>query len=118
MHHSFHATRFSSTGTMSTQFIKLAALSELKISKLLRVDHEPYSLLLAYVDGNVYAVDNTCTHEDASLAKGSLHGDCVKCPLHGSRFNLKTGEALDEPAEEKLNTYPVKIDGNDILVQL
>ena len=96
----------------------MATLSELKTGKLLRVDHESHCILLAYVDGDVYAVDNTCTHEDASLAKGSLHGDCVKCPLHGSRFSLKTGEALDEPAEEKLNTYPVKIDGNDILVQL
>ena len=103
---------------MSEQYIKLATLSDLKTRKLLRIDHEDYCLLLAYVDDSVYAVDNTCTHEDASLAKGSLHGDCVKCPLHGSRFNLKTGEALDEPAEEKLNTYAVKIDGNDILVQL
>lgn len=103
---------------MPNQYIKLATLSELTTSKLLRVDYQSYCVLLAYVDGDVYAVDNMCTHEDASLGKGSLQGDCIKCPLHGSRFNLKTGEALDEPAEEKLNTYPVNINGNDILVQL
>ena len=59
-----------------------------------------------------------CTHEDASLSKGSLHGDCVKCPLHGSRFRLSSGEALDEPAEEALSTYEVKIEGDDILVAM
>jgi len=70
------------------------------------------------VKGEVYAVDDLCTHEDASLSKGSLHGECVKCPLHGSRFRLPTGEALDDPAEIPLNTYEVKIDGDDILVNV
>ena len=55
---------------------------------------------------------------DASLAKGSLHGHCVKCPLHGSRFDLSTGEALDEPAEDPVNTYEVRVEGDDILVAL
>mgnify|MGYP001822771506 FL=1 len=77
-----------------------------------------YRILIALAEGTVYAVDDMCTHEDASLSKGSLHADCVKCPLHGSRFRLSSGEALDEPAEEALNTYPVKIEGDDIMVGL
>lgn len=103
---------------MSNQFIKVASLNELSTSKLMRVKGSSYDLCLAYVEGAVYAVDDLCTHEEASLAKGSLHGHCVKCPLHGSRFDLTTGEALDEPAEETLNTYPVKIHGDDIMVQI
>lgn len=103
---------------MSTSLIKLAKLSDLSTSKLMRVSHQGHDICLAYVDGAVYAVDDMCTHEDASLAKGSLHGDCVKCPLHGSRFNLLTGAALDEPAEEAINTYPVSIDGDDILIKI
>lgn len=83
-----------------------------------RAEYAGRHYLLANVEGNVYAVDDMCTHEDASLYKGSIHGDCVKCPLHGSRFDLKTGEPLDEPAEDKLNTYAVKIDGNNILVNI
>ena len=75
-------------------------------------------IALAYVDGKVFAVDDLCSHEDASLSKGSLHGECVTCPLHGSRFDLNTGAALDEPAEEPVQTYPVRIDGDDILVRL
>ena len=75
-------------------------------------------ICLAYVDGDVYAVDDMCSHEDASLSKGSLHENCVKCPLHGSRFSLETGEAIDEPAEEPISTYVVKVLGDDILVAL
>jgi len=100
------------------QFVTLASLAALKISRLQRADCNGRSLCLAYVDGRVFAVDDMCTHEDASLSKGSLHGACVKCPLHGSRFDLNTGEALDEPAEQKLNTYAVRIVGDDIQVEL
>jgi 3-phenylpropionate/trans-cinnamate dioxygenase ferredoxin component len=101
-----------------SQFTTLASLKALKTSKLLRADYNGLSLCLAYVDGKVYAVDDMCTHEDASLSKGSLHGKCVKCPLHGSRFDLNTGEALDEPAELPLKTYDVHIDGDDIQVKM
>jgi 3-phenylpropionate/trans-cinnamate dioxygenase ferredoxin component len=101
-----------------SQFTTLASLKALKISKLLRADCDGHSLCLAYVDGNVFAVDDMCTHEDASLSKGSLHGECVKCPLHGSRFDLNTGDAQDEPAELPLNTYEVRIVGDDIQVKM
>lgn len=103
---------------MSDQFVKLASLSHLATGRLLRVEHNGKDICLAYANGSVYAVDDMCSHEDASLAKGSLHGNCVKCPLHGSRFDLKTGEALDEPAHEPINTYAVKLDGDDILVAI
>jgi nitrite reductase/ring-hydroxylating ferredoxin subunit len=103
---------------MSENFVKLASLHELRTSKLMRVKGVTYDICLAYVEDAVYAIDDLCTHEDASLAKGSLHGHCVKCPLHGSRFDLATGKALDEPAEDNVKTYAVKIDGDDILVQI
>jgi 3-phenylpropionate/trans-cinnamate dioxygenase ferredoxin component len=99
-------------------FIHLASLEDLKTRKLICAKSGSFRILIALAEGEVYAVDDMCTHEDASLSKGSLHGECVKCPLHGSRFRLPTGEALDEPAEEPLNTYSVKIDGDSILVDL
>lgn len=99
-------------------YIALASLKDLKTRKLLCVTSAKYRILLAYTENTVYAVDDMCTHEDASLSKGSLHGVCVKCPLHGSRFRLPTGEALDEPAEESLNTYEVKVEDDTILVRL
>ena len=103
---------------MSGQFVKVASLPDLKTSKLMCVKPQGLRIALAYVEGRVFAVDDMCSHEDASLAKGSLHGECIKCPLHGSRFDLNTGAALDEPAEEPVKTYAVKIEDDDILVQL
>ena len=103
---------------MTEKFVKLANLEDLKTSKLMRAANGEKQICLAYVDGDVYAVDDMCSHEDASLSKGSLHENCVKCPLHGSRFNLETGEAIDEPAEEPISTYAVKVLGDDILVAL
>jgi 3-phenylpropionate/trans-cinnamate dioxygenase ferredoxin subunit len=83
-----------------------------------RVDIKGRHILLANVDGRFYATDDVCTHEDTSLSTGSLRGELVKCPLHGSRFNVRTGEVLEEPAEENLRTYPVHIEGNEILIAL
>ncbi len=103
---------------MSGDFTKVARLRDLKTSKLMCVKLQGHRIALAYVDGKVFAIDDTCSHEDASLAKGSLHGECVKCPLHGSRFDLNTGAALDEPAEEPVSTHAVRVEGDDILVQL
>lgn len=100
------------------QFTHLASYEDLQTRKLICVKTESYRILIALADNQVYAVDDMCTHEDASLSKGSLHGDCVKCPLHGSRFLLSTGKALDEPAEEALKTYQVKIEGDNILIAL
>lgn len=103
---------------MTLSFIHLASLKDLETRKLICSNSKGYRILIAMAEGKVYATDDMCSHEDASLSKGSLHGDCVKCPLHGSRFKLATGEALDDPAEDPINTYEVKIEGDDILVAL
>lgn len=100
------------------QLIHLASLKDLQTRKLICAKTKGYRILIALAEDKVYAVDDMCTHEDASLSKGSLHDDCVKCPLHGSRFKLGTGEALDDPAEEALNTYEVTVYGDDILVAI
>lgn len=82
-----------------------------------RVEAFGERVMIANVDGVYYAASDTCTHEDASLSNGALKSDCtVACPLHGSRFDLKTGEALDEPAEVPLRTYRAEwSDGNLVL---
>lgn len=103
---------------MSDGFIKVGKMGELQPGRMKRVNINGQRILLANVDGNFYATDDSCTHEEASLSTGFLKGELVKCPLHGSRFNVRTGEVLEEPAEENLRTYPVRIEGNDILIGL
>ena len=102
---------------MSKQWVQMARAAEVKPGSMKRVMIEGHALLLVNVDGRYYTVDDTCTHEDASLSSGSLRGEFVKCPLHGSRFNVITGAVLDDPAEQDLQTYPVKIVGDAIFVK-
>ena len=97
-------------------FVEIAKAGELREGTMKRVDIGGRRILLANVAGRLYAVDDTCTHEQASLSTGVLKGELVKCPLHNSRFNVRTGEALEEPAEEDLRTYPVREEGGRILV--
>ena len=103
---------------MPNNFIKAACVDEIQPGKMKRVDIDGHRILLVNVNGNFYATDDTCTHEDASLSTGFLKGELVKCPLHGSRFNVRTGEVLEDPAEDNLTTYPVRIEDNDILISL
>ena len=101
---------------MTEKFIKVAKIGELSPGGMRRVEIEGHPVLLANVDGTFYATDDICTHEDASLSSGFLEGDLVKCPLHNSRFNVRTGTVLEEPADEDLKTYAVKLDGEDIFI--
>lgn len=103
---------------MSANFIAVAQLDALKTGKMLRVSVEGQHILLANVEGEVFAVEDMCSHEDASLYNGALKGRCVECPLHGSHFDLKTGEPQQEPATEAIKTFNVKIEDNHILVAL
>ncbi len=101
---------------MTEKFVKVAKVTELSPGGMTRVEIEGHPLLLATVGGSFYATDDTCTHEDASLSSGFLEAGLVKCPLHNSRFNIRTGAVLEEPADEDLQTYAVKLDGEDIFI--
>ena len=91
------------------QYIAVIQDSALADDTMTCVELDGTDVLLARVDGKLLAVDDICTHEDASLSSGVLRGDRVRCPLHGSWFCLRTGEPLDEPADEALQRYYVRV---------
>ena len=97
-------------------FVKAARVAELAPGTMKQVAIGPRRVLLANVGGQFFAGDDTCTHEDASLSRGVLRGEWVKCPLHGSRFNVRTGEVVEDPASETLATYPVRIEGDEVWI--
>ncbi len=103
---------------MAERFIKVADVEGLASGMMRRLEIGERRILLASVAGCIYATDDACTHEEASLSTGSLRGEWVKCPLHGSRFNVRTGEVVDEPAEARLRTYAVRVEAGDIWVDL
>lgn len=69
------------------------------------------------LDGEYYAIENVCSHEYAELTDGDLEGSEIVCPLHGARFNIKTGEALTAPAYEPVATLPVRIESGVVQVR-
>jgi len=103
---------------MPEEFVKIARVGDVAPDRMKRIDVRGQRILLAHVGGRYFALADTCTHEDASLSTGSLHGEFVRCPLHGSRFNVCTGRAIEEPAVEDLRTYAVRLEGDSILVDL
>jgi 3-phenylpropionate/trans-cinnamate dioxygenase ferredoxin subunit len=68
--------------------------------------------------GDVYAISDVCTHEQGSLSEGKLIGTQVECSVHGSRFDVSTGAVTSLPAEENIETFPVVIEGGDVLVEI
>ena len=96
-------------------FVKVAALSELNPGQSKAVEIAGKSIALFNVDGTVYALDNTCLHQGGPLGDGILEKDIVTCPWHMWEYNVRTGEYLGKPGL-KVESYPVKIEGDEIKV--
>jgi len=105
-------------GVVSRNVAKIGTLAGIRPGNMKQAEIAGRHILLANVDGRFYATGDTCTHEDALLSTGSLRGEVVKCALHGSRFKLRAGEVMENPAERNLETCPVLVEGEDILVSL
>ena len=82
--------------------------------KLVMVDNTP--VCVALIDGNVYAIADTCTHSDASLSEGELNGALIECWLHGAEFDMRTGEAVTPPATAPVAKFHVTIDGENVTI--
>jgi nitrite reductase/ring-hydroxylating ferredoxin subunit len=96
---------------------RIAALDDLAPGQVMRVEVEGRALCLAHVRGlGFFAVDDRCTHEDTELSDGELDGVEIECPLHGSRFDVTTGEVRGLPATVPTNVYPVVVDDRMQLV--
>jgi 3-phenylpropionate/trans-cinnamate dioxygenase ferredoxin subunit len=98
--------------------IRVCPLSALPRGEALRVDVEPPIAVFHTEDGEIFAVDDTCTHQDASLADGWLEGCEIECPLHASKFDLRTGEVDAPPAKRSIRTHTVHIEDDSICVEL
>ena len=80
----------------------------------IEVDGTP--VCVVKVADEVFAVADTCTHSEASLAEGEVTGSKIECWLHGAEFDLKTGKALTPPATEALKTFNVNRNGNQLTI--
>ncbi len=100
------------------KFTKIAKISDIPNGKMKMFSLNGIQITVANTDGEYLAFDDNCTHAQCSLAGGYLDGYAVTCYCHGAQFDVKTGEVLAPPAEKPLNIYNIKVDGEDILVEI
>jgi len=92
------------------------AFDTLVEGKPIAIDVDGTPVCVVKVADEVFAVADTCTHSEASLAEGEVTGSKIECWLHGAEFDLKTGKALTPPATEALKTFNVKRNGNQLTI--
>lgn len=96
----------------------VASMSDLEDRVPYPVDVGAEEIALVLMDDNVYAINNVCTHEYACLSDGYIEEDRIVCPLHLAEFSVTTGEVIEEPAEEDLQTYSVKVVDDQVYVKV
>ena len=98
------------------EFVKACALDDVTDGGALRVMIDGIPVAIVRSAGEVYAIQDVCSHANVALSEGEIEDQTIECWLHGSRFDLVTGRPTGLPATVPVPVYPVKIDGDDILV--
>jgi metal-sulfur cluster biosynthetic enzyme/nitrite reductase/ring-hydroxylating ferredoxin subunit len=103
---------------MSIAYRKVASLNELPegTTQFVEVDDQPVALFR--VNGQVYAIDDVCTHDGGPLADGKLEGLEIECDRHGARFDIRTGSVISMPAVENVRAHHVKVEGDSVFVAI
>jgi 3-phenylpropionate/trans-cinnamate dioxygenase ferredoxin subunit len=99
-------------------FVRACALEEVPEDGAVRVVLSGTPVAVVRAEGQVYAIRDVCSHENVPLSEGDVDGTTIECWLHGSRFDLATGQPTGLPATKPVPVYPTKIDGGDVLVRL
>lgn len=101
-----------------SDFIKVATLDQIPLNGSKLVEVEDYRIALFNLNGEIYAIEDVCTHDGGPLVEGEIVNEHqVKCPRHGARFDIRTGAALSFPAFEATTSYAVRVEGQDVLIE-
>lgn len=97
---------------------KVCAADDIDEEDVIEFNHDDKCYAVYRTVNGYFATDGYCTHEQQELADGLVIGTVIECPLHQGRFDIATGKALGAPVCIDLNTYPVKVENNDIFIEL
>lgn len=103
---------------MPKQFVTFCSVDELTDGQREVFDLDTMSILLLNLDGQYYAIENLCSHDDYELDDGEITDGCIECDKHGATFDLKTGEARSAPAYTPIKVFPTRVTGTDVQVEL
>jgi 3-phenylpropionate/trans-cinnamate dioxygenase ferredoxin component len=101
-----------------SDFVRVASLSEIPDPGRQVVELDERLIVLFKVGGELFALDDVCTHDDGPLGEGELVDHTIACPRHGAKFDIRDGRALTMPATRPTVAHQVKIEGDDIFVKL
>ena len=93
------------------------SFASLTAGKPVNIEKAGRTICVARVGDQVFAIDDTCSHSEASLSEGDITDFKIECWLHGAEFDLRTGEALTPPAVAPIKIYPVIVDGDSVTVE-
>jgi nitrite reductase/ring-hydroxylating ferredoxin subunit len=99
-------------------FVKVIQAGDLSPGQAKRVDIAGRSLAIFNLDGRYHAIDDACNHRGGPLSEGQVEGDGVVCPWHGAKFSISTGELLGPPGRGPVRSYPTRVNGQDVEVEL
>ncbi len=99
-------------------FKAVCSLNELKPSQPQTFEIDDRFVVLVLVDGEVYCIDDVCTHDGGTLGDGTLDDHCLACPRHGAKFDVRTGQAVTMPATEATVSHEVKVVDSTVFVKL
>jgi len=100
------------------EWVDICTCDELPKGTRKVVETEIGSIAVFNLDGELYALADVCTHDGGELASGACDGDEIICPRHGARFCIRDGRALTPPAYEDIETFPVRVDGEIVQVDI
>jgi nitrite reductase/ring-hydroxylating ferredoxin subunit len=97
--------------------VKIGKIDDFPVRSMRRVQAGDRIIVLANIDGRLYAFSNSCTHRGGALDEGELDSNVVICPLHGGQFDVRTGKVVSPPPTKDLVMYDVQVQGSDVLVK-
>ena len=92
-----------------SDWVDIGSATDLAAAQRLEGDVDGYRVRVVQVNGNLYAFEDRCTHDDAPFDDAPIEGSEITCPRHGARFCLRTGAAMTPPAYEPVRTYPTRV---------
>ncbi len=99
-------------------FVRVCTVEEVPEPGALRVEVGGTPIAVARSEGEVYAIYDVCSHAEVSLSEGEIYDTTIECWLHGSCFDLRTGQPTGLPATKPVPVYETRIDGGDVYVRL
>jgi 3-phenylpropionate/trans-cinnamate dioxygenase ferredoxin subunit len=101
-----------------SEYLRACSLSDVAEGEALGVEVGEEPVAIVRTCGEVFAIRDVCSHAEVPLSEGEIDGRTIECWLHGSRFDLRSGKPTGLPATEPVPVYPVKIEGEDVLVEI